>query len=89
MGTNQYIVIFKNETITLLQGKDGFWLYDYTRGMNLSMRAKTEQDAFIESLEYYQKRLKQVEEDFKNLNIKVTNFLADFIEDEDYNPYLD
>lgn len=83
------VLIFKNETISLVECKDGFWLYDYTRGMNLSMKAKTERDAFIEALLYYQKRLKKTEEDFKTLNDKVINFVSNFIEDEDYNPYFE
>lgn len=30
------------ETLTLSECSDGFWLYDKTRGMNLSMRAKND-----------------------------------------------
>ncbi len=58
-----YTRVFKNDTITLSKvvGKEEYWLYDTTRGMNLSMRAKTEQAAFIEALMYYQKRLSKVE----------------------------
>jgi hypothetical protein len=74
------ITIFKNDTITLCQRKDGFWLWDNTRGMNLSMRAKTEQDAFIETLMYYQKRLKEVETDYNILNDKVERFVDNFNE---------
>lgn len=29
------------KTLTLSECSDGFWLYDETRGMNLSMRART------------------------------------------------
>jgi hypothetical protein len=46
--------------------------------MNISMRAKTEQAAYIEALLYYQKRLQQVKNEYKELNNKVENFLSQF-----------
>ena len=62
------------ETISLTKQKDGFWLYDYTRGMNLAMRAETEQAAFIEALEYYQRRTKAVETKLRALETLVEGF---------------
>lgn len=83
MNNKGNISIFKNDTISLVKTtKEDFWLYDYTRGQNISMRAKTEQDALIEGLMYYQKRLKKVEKEFKSLESKVINFVNLFIEDE-------
>lgn len=70
-------------TLALTECTDGFWLYDKTRGMNLAMRAKTAQDAFVEALEYYQVRLRQVESEYKALNTKVQSFVAEFVEDEE------
>lgn len=61
----------------------GFWLYDETRGMNLSMGAKTVEDALVEALGYYQKRLQEVERQHKELTDKVDNFVSQFIEQED------
>lgn len=60
----------------------GFWLYDKTQGMNLSMAAKTVEDALIEALGYYQKRLQEVERNHKELTDKVDNFVSQFIEKE-------
>ena len=40
-------------TLSMSECTDGFWLYDDTRGMNLAMREKTEEAAYIEALEYY------------------------------------
>ena len=60
----KYVTIFKNENMYLLKGHDGFWLYDNVVGMNLGMKAKTEQEAFIEALSYYQRRLPQVLKEF-------------------------
>jgi hypothetical protein len=71
----QYTIILKTDNITLSKGIDGFWLYDKSRGMNLAMRGKTEQEAFISALNYYQKRLTKVEIEFKNLENKVNNFI--------------
>lgn len=65
-------------TLALTECNDGFWLYDKTRGMNLSMRAKTPQDAFVEALTYYQRRLGEVETAHKELTAKVDAFVSQF-----------
>lgn len=71
-------------TLTLThEDKTGFWLYDKTRGMNLSMRAKSSTDAFVEALTYYQKRLMTVEQQHKELSAKVDAFVAQFAEPEE------
>lgn len=62
------------------QGK--FWLYDETRGMNLSIRSKSKEEAFIETIEYYQKRLIKVENEYNTLSKKVETFVDLFKEDE-------
>lgn len=71
------------ETLTLSECSDGFWLYDETRGMNLGMRAKTPQDAFVKCISYYQKRLAEVENEHRELAIKVDAFVSQFVEDDD------
>ena len=71
------------DTIGLTECPDGFWLYDKTRGMNLAMSAKTKDDAFIEALSYYQKRLAEVESSYKTLNEKVNLFVHQFVVDDD------
>ena len=75
--------IFKIDTLSLHECTDGFFLYDYVIGMNISMRAKTEQDAYIEALLYYQKKLVEVKTDYENLNNKVQSFITQFTEDEE------
>ena len=72
------------ETIELIERQDGFWLYDKTRGMNLSMRAKTPQDALVKALNYYQHRLAEVEKKYYALEAKVNDFVGQFIKDEDW-----
>lgn len=73
------------DTLTLCEytsgGNKGFWLYDKTRGMNLGMRAKTAEDAFLECIKYYQKRLAEVENNHKVLSSKVQAFVSQFIEE--------
>lgn len=70
-------------TISIAECNDGFWLYDSTQGMNLSMRAKTRDAAFIEALEYYQHRLNGVENDYEEMKDKVNKFVSLFSEDQD------
>ena len=72
-----------SETLCISECTDGFWLYDKTRGMNLAMRAKTKDDAFVRALEYYQDRLTRVEAEYKLLKSKVDSFVEQFIEDEE------
>lgn len=81
-GKNRYTLILKTETLTLSQGNDGFWLYDKTRSMNLSMRAKTKDDAFIIAIEYYQKRLTEIEESYYDLKATVDGFVEQFKDEE-------
>lgn len=64
-----------NKTLSLSECNDGWWLYDRTRGMNLSMRAKTAQDAFVETITYYQRRLTEVQAQYNDLRTKVDRFV--------------
>ena len=75
--------LLKTETLALDECTDGFWLYDKTRGMNLAIRAQSEQKAFIQAIEYYQKRLADVEKSYSELSKKVDAFVSQFQEDED------
>lgn len=70
-------------TINLTQCGDGFWLFDETRGMNLAMRAKSEREAFVEALTYYQERLKEVESAHKCLKDRVDEFVSQFADDDE------
>lgn len=74
-----------SDTLTLCEfengGSKGFWLYDETRGMNLAMRAKTADEAFVCALTYYQDRLKAVELEYRNLRKGVDAFVEQFSED--------
>jgi len=83
MGVLIEVIELSSVNLSLSKCTDGFWLYDYTRCMNLSMRAKTAQDAFVEALEYYQERLTRVENEYKELNQKVQSFVGLFAEDDD------
>ena len=63
------------ETLTLSECTDGFWLYDETRGMNLVMKEKTREAAFIEALDFYQNRLLEVEKGYSDLINATDNFI--------------
>lgn len=69
--------------LTLSECTDGFWLWDDTRKMNLSMKAKTPQDAFVECISYYQERLSEIEAKYGELSEKVNSFVSQFTEEED------
>lgn len=70
------------DTLTISECSDGFWLYDKTCGMNLSMRAKTPQDAFVECITYYQGRLTEVEEAHRDMSAKVDVFVSQFVDED-------
>lgn len=70
-------------TLSMSECTDGFWLYDDTRGMNLAMREKTEEAAYIKALGYYQERLKEVENNYNNLKAKVDHFISQVADDDD------
>jgi hypothetical protein len=70
------IATFKTTpTLNLSEQTDGYWLWDTTRNMNLSMRAKTPEAAFIEALMYYQTRCLVVEKQLKQITERVDNFV--------------
>lgn len=74
--------VVKIDTLSLHECRDGYWLYDYVIGMNIAVRAKTEQDAYIEALLYYQRTLLQEKAEHKALSGKVNSFLSQFESEE-------
>ena len=72
-----------DETLSLTECRDGFWLYDTTRGMNLAMREKTKEEAFFKALKYYQERLLKIEAELKTLSGKVDNFILSVRPEDD------
>ena len=87
MATKAIRSIKLTDTLIISECKDGYWLYDKTRGMNLSMRAKTEQDAYVDAITYYQKRCAEIELKKKKLYDNVNNFIGSLSDnDEVYMP---
>lgn len=82
MVKNQRLFTTETMHLTLVRGKE-YWLWDETRGMNLAMRAKSEREAFIKAMEYYQRRLTEVETNYKGLNEKVEAFVSLFKPDDE------
>ena len=72
------------DTLALSECKNGWWLYDKVVGMNLGIRCKSPEDAFVEALTYYQERLTQAEGDLKSLSEKVELFVAQFVTEDDH-----
>jgi hypothetical protein len=79
---NKHRLVFKVDTFSLVECSDGYWLYDYVIEMNIACRSKTEQDACIEALLYYQRRLTQVKKEYKDLRDKVENFVSQLTEED-------
>jgi hypothetical protein len=76
MATKSIRNIRLTDNLTMSECKDGYWLYDYTKGMNLSMRAKTQEDAFVEAISYYQKRLEKVEIKLNKQTKEIDKFIS-------------
>tara|TARA_R110000765_G_scaffold345721_2_gene435942 strand:- start:671 stop:928 length:258 start_codon:yes stop_codon:yes gene_type:complete len=85
MATKSIRNVKLTDSLTISECKDGYWLYDYTRGMNLSMRAKTETDAFVEAITYYQKMAKRTGEELKKLHKAVDVFIESVSDEDDDN----
>jgi hypothetical protein len=76
-------VVLRTETIELCMVLEKYWLWDFTQEVNLSMRSETKEAAFVEALEYYQKRLKRVESEYHELQSKVDRFMEELKLEED------
>lgn len=77
------------ETLSLSECTDGFYLYDYTRGMNLAMYAKSREDALVESITYYQKRLEKESKALETIRAKVEGFVNLFVKEVEYGSSTD
>ena len=75
-------LVIKTDTFSLSECTEGFYLYDYIVKMNIAMYAKTEQEAFIKALNYYQRRLVEVKTMYEELDGKVESFLSQFMDEE-------
>ena len=65
---------------------NNWWLYDTRAGMNIGMRAKTRDAAFVEAIEYWAKRALRVERDYADLKARVDSFVAQFaVPEDDFN----
>lgn len=72
-----------SNTLKIVEYNDGFWLWDETQKMNLALRAKTDTEALVKAITYYQNRLCKIEQDYKNLSIKVDSFISQFVDEEE------
>ena len=85
-----HTIVFKNDSIRLsVSPKGEFYLWDCTKRMNLAMDAKSERDAFVLAIEYYQKRSIITENQLKSLQGKVLGFVELFVREVDYGSSTD
>lgn len=61
------------------EGPQGFWIYDRIAGMNLAMREPDRDKAFVDVIEYWQKRCISAEIEYESLHEKVDAFVSHFI----------
>lgn len=64
---------------------NNWWLYDERAygGMNIGMREKTRDEAFVEGIEFWAKRAMSAERKYAELKAKVDTFFDEFAEAED------
>lgn len=65
---------------------NSWWLYDeraYGSGMNIGMRAKTRDEAFVEAIEFWAERAMLAERKHAEIKAKVDTFVVQFVEVED------
>lgn len=87
VAVEKYESVFDNDKISITKGinaraHEGYWLYDHVLGMNLSMKAKTEREAFVDALDYYQENLAELKVIHKTLKSKVDAFVNQFETDQ-------
>lgn len=83
MGSKAIDHIKLTDSLTLSKCTDGYWLYDYNRGMNLAMRAETKEEAMLKAIIYYQKRCAEVEQKKKKLYDSVNNFIESLSDNDE------
>lgn len=65
---------------------NSWWLYDdraYGSGMNIGMRAKTRDEAFVKAIEFWAKRALETEKAYSQIKGQVDTFVNQFVEHED------
>jgi hypothetical protein len=70
-------------TLSLAECTDGFWLWDDNGKQNLSMKAKTAQDALVEALDIALERCARFEKAHAELSQKVEAFVSQFRDDDE------
>jgi hypothetical protein len=75
--------VFKTDRLILTECTDGYYLWDHVAGFNIAIHAKSEQQALIDGLNYYQSYHSKLKKEHKDLNDKVQNFLSQFERDDD------
>lgn len=59
-----------------------WWIYDERAGINIAMRAKTPEAAFVEAIEFWAKKAEKYEIAFNSLKSQVDTFVNQFVTSE-------
>lgn len=62
---------------------NNWWLYDYRAGMNIGMRTKTRDEAFVKAIEYWARRALEAEKAHAQIKGQVDAFVSQFVEEGD------
>lgn len=62
---------------------NNWWLYDKRAGMNLAMRAKSRDDAFVQTIEYWANRSARYERDYCELKQRLDLFINQFAKESE------
>lgn len=62
---------------------NNWWLYDTRAGINIGMREKSRDEAFVEAIEYWAKRALAAEQSHSQIKSIVDTFVGHFVEAED------
>jgi hypothetical protein len=62
---------------------NNWWLYDDRAGMNIGMREKTRDAAFVEAIDYWAERAMKAERAYEGIRMQVDEFVGKFVDSED------
>lgn len=88
---NEHLTLSERHPDSECQRCTSWWLYDTRAGMNIGMRAKTRDGAFVEAIEHWAKHAQEYEKAYADLRGQVNAFVGQVSEageDTDNEPDL-
>jgi hypothetical protein len=62
---------------------NSWWLYDERAGMNIGMREKSRDEAFVSAIEYWAERALRAELCYSHIKSQVDSFVNQFVEPDE------